>query len=93
MQHGPNPVFALADGVLYVATDGTLTAYRLTDNRPLWTQPVGDDASGLTVQPRAGALLANVNSGDGALAVFDLATGEPLWRRTNLNGRRSTVAA
>ncbi len=84
--NGPNPVFELLDGVLYAATSGTVSAYRLADNRPLWSQPVTGEVRGLSVQPAAGTLIVSASTDDDTTeAVFDRATGAPLWQRANTN--------
>ena len=84
--NGPNPAFALHGGVLYVATSGTVGAYRLADNRPLWSQPMAGEVRGLAVQPSAGTLIVSESTADDTImAVFDLATGAPLWQRDNIN--------
>jgi outer membrane protein assembly factor BamB len=90
----PNPWFTTADGVLYLFTDGALRAYTLSDNRPLWSQPIAEDVEGLAAQPRSGTLVVRLSpsASQGGVIVFDLATGAALWRRSAYYGQVVTDA-
>lgn len=67
----------LADGVLYVsAMDGSLTALRDHDGRPLWTAKTGGYCHSSPLVLRD---LVVVGSADGKVHAFDRKSGRPRW--------------
>jgi outer membrane protein assembly factor BamB len=89
---GANPQYFLDHGSLYVFTQGTASAYQVTDGRLRWRTAVGDALEWVTLDSASGTLMAMFDSrGSGTTAVaLDLATGIELWRRAGISGQFTT---
>jgi outer membrane protein assembly factor BamB len=67
----------VGQGIVYVAADGMIFAFRASDGTPVWSHL---SCSGMgTVQPALGPHALLVGDGGGDLAAYDPVTGDQIW--------------
>lgn len=75
----------VADGVLYDATSTDLTAFRLSNKKQVWHQPLGSNQNLVHLQAKNGILYVQVSATSGnaeQISAFDIEKGTKLWEFT-----------